>query len=74
MLRWAAPQQHQSVGSAERGVRELKESLSVLRSDLNESGVDILFSFEGLSDALNMLLFVTTIFPRPEVGTEVLLK
>ena len=37
-VRRANPQQHQSVGAAERAVRRLKESLSVLRADLNSGG------------------------------------
>ena len=40
-VRRANPQQHQSVGAAERAVRRLKESLSVLRADLNSGGADV---------------------------------
>ena len=40
----AFPQQHRSVGGAERTVRELKESLSVLRADLNAQGLDSVYS------------------------------
>ena len=47
-VRRANPQQHRSVGGAERGVRRLKESLSVLRADMNESGYDIPFTLESL--------------------------
>ena len=43
-IRRAAPQQHRSIGSAERAVRELKESFSVLRADLNAQGLDVTFS------------------------------
>ena len=42
-IRRAAPQQHRSIGSAERAVRELKESFSVLRADLNAQGLDVTF-------------------------------
>ena len=45
-IRRAAPQQHRSVGAAERTVRELKESFSVLRADLNAQGLDVMFSHE----------------------------
>ncbi len=45
-IRRATPQQHRSVGGAERGVRRLKENLSVLRADLNKAGVDIPFTKE----------------------------
>ena len=55
MVRRAGPQQHRSIGSAERGVREIKESLSVLRSDLNGQGLDIAFSESGLTDCLTYL-------------------
>ena len=51
-IRRAFPQQHRSVGGAERTVRELKESLSVLRADLNAQGLDILFTHETLVDVL----------------------
>ncbi len=44
IVRRASPQQHRSVGGAERTVRRLKENLSVLRSDMNAAGVDISFS------------------------------
>jgi len=37
-IRRAAPQQHRSVGAAERTVRELKEAFSVLQADLNCKG------------------------------------
>ena len=48
-IRRAAPQQHRSVGAAERGVRRLKEALGILRADLNKNGqVDIPFTSESL--------------------------
>ena len=40
----AEPQNHEAVGSAERGVRRLKESLQTLRSDLNVEGLDVFHS------------------------------
>ena len=54
-VRRAAPQQHRSVGHAERNVRRLKESLAVLRSDLNCASVDIAFSNESLNEVLRYL-------------------
>ena len=54
-IRRAAPQQHRSIGSAERAVRELKESFSVLRADLNAQGLDVTFSHENLVDVLTYL-------------------
>ena len=54
-VRRASPQQHQSVGAAERAVRRLKESLSVLRADLNSGGADVTFTFEGLTDVLTYI-------------------
>ena len=54
-IRRAAPQQHRSIGSAERAVRELKESFSVLRADLNAQGLDVMFSHENLVDVLTYL-------------------
>ena len=44
-IRRAAPQQHRSIGGAERSVRKLKESLAVLRADLNRQGYDIRYLF-----------------------------
>ena len=54
-IRRAAPQQHRSVGAAERTVRELKESFSVLRADLNAQGLDVICSHENLVDVLTYL-------------------
>ena len=54
-VRRANPQQHQSVGAAERAVRRLKESLSVLRADLNSGGADVTFNESGLTDALTYI-------------------
>ena len=39
-VRRARPQQHQSVGLAERGVRRLKEGLPMLRAEMNQCGVE----------------------------------
>ena len=55
IVRRAAPQQHRSVGHAERAVRRLKESLAVVRSDLNRAAVDIAFSNESLGEVLTYL-------------------
>ena len=54
-IRRAAPQQHRSIGSAERTVRELKESFAVLRADLNAQGLDVMFTHENLVDVLTYL-------------------
>ena len=54
-MRRASPQQQRSVGGAERTVRRLKESLSVLRSDMNASGIDVSFSSDSLHEILNFL-------------------
>ena len=54
-VRRANPQQHQSVGAAERAVRKLKESLAVLRADLNSGGADVTFTVPGLIDALTYI-------------------
>ena len=54
-VRRASPQQHQSVGAAERAVRRLKESLSVIRAELNSGGADVVFTVEGLTDVLTYM-------------------
>ena len=54
-VRRANPQQHQSVGAAERAVRRLKESLSVIRAELNAGGADVVFTVEGLTDVLTYM-------------------
>ena len=52
-IRRAPPQQHRSVGAAERGVRRLKEALGILRSDMNKNGhVDVPFTPESLHHVL----------------------
>ena len=43
----AGPQNHDTVGSVERGVRELKEGLAVLRLELGKAGVDVVNSLVG---------------------------
>ena len=63
-IRRAAPQQHRSIGAAERAVRKLKESLSVLRADLNKHGVDVRFSFSGLRDVVTYLALMNNHFGR----------
>ena len=54
-VRKAEPQNHESVGVAERGVRKVKESLQTLRSDLNQEGVDLCFNHVGFAAALTYL-------------------
>ena len=63
-VRKAGNQQRQSVGSAERGVRRLKETLSVLRADLNQNGLDIRFDKECIGEALNYLALVQNHFGK----------
>ena len=43
----AGPQNHDTVGSVERGVREVKEALAVLRLELEKAGVDVVNSLVG---------------------------
>ena len=65
-VRRANPQQHQSEGAAERAVRRLKESLSVLRADLNSGGADVTFNESGLTDALTYIgLTLQSFFQGP---------
>ena len=63
-IRRAAPQQHRSIGAAERAVRKLKESLAVLRSDINKFGLDVRFSFSGLRDVVTYLALMNNHFGR----------
>jgi len=60
-VRKARNQQHQSVGFAERGVRRLRETLSVLLADLNQNGWDIRFDQD---EALNYLALMQNYFGR----------
>lgn len=50
-----APQSHESVGGAERGVRCLKESLSCVRHDMQTDGVDLVISQETLPYVIRYL-------------------
>ena len=63
-VRRAAPQQHRSIGAAERAVRKFKESLAVLRSDLNKHAVDIRVSYSGLRDVATYLALMNNHFGR----------
>ena len=63
-IRRAAPQQHRSIGAAERAVRKLKESLAALRSDINKFGLDVRFSFPGLRDVVTYLALMNNHFGR----------
>ena len=51
----ARPQQHQSNGGAERAVRRLKESLAVLRAEMNQGGADVCFTERGLHDVVTYI-------------------
>ncbi|CAK9012369.1 CCHC-type domain-containing protein [Durusdinium trenchii] len=64
LVRKANPQQHRSVGAAERAVRRLKESLGVLRADLNKSGVDLNFTPDSVAEALTYLALVHNHFGK----------
>ena len=63
-VRRARPQQHQSVGLAERGVRRLKEGLPMLRTEMNQGGVDLMMGSEALSDALVYLALTHNHFSK----------
>ena len=54
-VRKARNQQRQSIGGAERSVRRLRETLAILRADLNQAGWDIRFEYEHLQEALTYL-------------------
>ena len=54
-VRKSRNQQHQSIGGAERTVRRLRETLAILRADLNQSGWDVRFEYEHLQEALTYL-------------------
>ena len=45
-------------------MRKLKESLSVLRADLNKQGYDIRYSFEGVRDVVTYLALMNNHFGR----------
>ena len=55
LVRRARPQQHQSNGGAERAVRRLKESLAVLRAEMNQGGADVCFTERGLHDVVTYI-------------------
>ena len=61
-IRRAFPQQHRSVGGAERTVRELKESLSVFEGGSDAQGLDIFFTYETLVDVLMYLVLCNNHF------------
>ena len=63
-VRRAAPQQHRSIGGAERAVRKLKESLAVVRGDLNRQGLDIQYSYESVRDVITFLALMNNHFGR----------
>ena len=68
-VRRAGPQQHASIGRGERAVRELKESLSVLRADLNQQGLDLVFSSDVLETVLTYLSLMHNHFSKAH-GTD----
>ena len=70
-VRRASPQQHQSVGHAERGVRRMKEGLSLLRAEMNQANMDLHLSSQGLSDALTYVALSHNHFSKVQVhGSE----
>jgi predicted naringenin-chalcone synthase len=68
-IRRANPQQNASIGRGERGVRELKESLAVLRADLNQHGLDLVFSSDVLETVLTYLSLMHNHFSKAH-GTD----
>ena len=68
-VRRAGPQQHASIGRGERAVRALKESLSVLRADLNQQGLDLVFSSDVLETVLTYLSLMRNHFSKAH-GTD----
>ena len=60
----ARNQQHQSIGGSERGVRRLRETLAVLRADLNQNGWDIRFDPDCIGEALNYLALMQNHFGK----------
>ena len=58
----AAPQHHELVGGAERSVRNLKEQLSTLRSDLQAQGWDIRFDPQVLWYVCRYVAFVLNFY------------
>ena len=63
-VRRASPQQHQSVGGAERSVRRLKETLGTIRAEMNSGGVDLVFSEEALGDVLTYMALTHNHFSK----------
>ena len=63
-IRRANPQQHRSVGLAERGVRRLKEGLPMIRAEMNQAGVDLDVSYAGLVDAVTYLALTHNHFSK----------
>ena len=55
IVRKAAPQAHETVGVAERHVRTMREALQVLRADLQQQGVDIVFEPSSVESAFRYL-------------------
>ena len=54
-VRKAPPQQHRSIGGAERAVRRLKEGLTILRADMNHAGIDVVFDQKSLQEVVTYL-------------------
>ena len=62
--RRANPQQHRSVGLAERGVRRLKEGLPMIRAEMNQAGVDLDVTYSSLVDAVTYLALTHNHFSK----------
>ena len=69
LVRRARPQQHQSNGGAEQAVRRLKESLAVLRAEMNQGGADVCFTERGLHDVVTYIALSHNHFPKAH-GTD----
>lgn len=64
----AAPRAHETVGTAERFVRILKEHLAALRLELQSHKLDIKFSEHSIQSVLRYLSWSQNHFKRPNGG------
>ena len=64
LVKRAGPQVHEAAGHAERCVRTLKESMQVLRSDMNQAGVDLRIRSDLLQDLFSYLCMAHNSFSK----------
>ena len=57
VVEWAPPQGHQANGTAERTIREIKESLKTLQLDFQKMGYTLVFSSLVLQCCMNYICF-----------------